>query len=785
VTWWGCEELERRGRVSIGGAIGNTEVYVVEEGGEVAGIGVRGELQIGGVGVGRGYWRKPEQTAEKFVPDGISGRKGEVLYRTGDEVRRGKDGMLEYLGRKDGQVKVRGNRIELGEVESVLGGHEGVRQCAVAVRGEGGDKRLVGYVVKREGVETSRGEMRKYLRERLPEYMVPGVIVELEEMPVTANGKLDRRRLPEAEEVRGEEEREEARTVEEEIVVGIWEEVLKVEGIGVEENFFELGGHSLLATQVMSRVNRALGVEVGLRVIFEEPTVRGLAGVVERERRAGRAVEVPEIRRVSREGELPLSFAQQRLWFLDQLEPGSTSYNSPTAVKISGNLDEGALERALNEVVRRHEILRTTIGVEGGEAVQKIKEAGGLKLEVKDLSEKKWEEREGAAEREANEDAQRPFDLENGPLMRVKLVKMGEGEHVLIITMHHIVTDEWSMGVLVRELGLLYEAYTQGRASPLEELRIQFADYAVWQRRWLQGEPLEKLLCYWRKKLSGAPPVLKLATDRPRPTARSFRGEFESFTLPPELSASLKALSRQEECTLFMTLLAGFKALLTRYTQQEDIVVGTAIGNRNRAETEQLIGFFVNTLVMRTDLSGDPSFKQLMRRIRETALEAYAHQDMPFEKVVEMVAPDRESNYNPLFQIAFGVRNAQDHELKLPGLTFRPLELETKTGRFDLTIWMVDGPDELRANWIYDTELFEAATIGRMQGHYQTLLASIVREPEAHLSELEMLSEEEKTFLENSKKRRMETNIRSLRAARRKSIAQSEALLIKKESGSA
>ena len=434
-------------------------------------------------------------------------------------------------------------------------------------------------------------------------------------LPLTPNGKLDRRALPAVELGRPElgGEYVAARTPAEEVVAGIWSVMLRVEQVGVNDNFFELGGHSLLATQVISRVREAFNVEVGLRVLFEEPTVRGLAAAVEAALKAGQGVQAPAMVKVSREGELVLSYAQQRLWFLDQLEPNSSSYNIPAAVRLRGTLDIAALEQSFGEIIRRHESLRTRFGVVDGRPVQLIEETPDFSLPVIDLSTLPEQEREVEARRLATEELQGSFDLREGPLLRARVLQLGAEEFVLLCTMHHIVSDGWSMGVFIRELTALYTAYAAGEASPLPDLTIQYADFAHWQREWLEGEVLEGQLSYWKKQLAGAPAVLELPTDYPRPAIQSFRGAHHPLTLSEDLSAKLKQLSQREGVTLFMTLLAAFQVLLSRYSGQEDIVVGSPIANRNRAETEQLIGFFVNTLVLRTDLTGDPSFVEVLR----------------------------------------------------------------------------------------------------------------------------------------------------------------------------
>ena len=500
-------------------------------------------------------------------------------------------------------------------------------------------------------------ELRRYLRERLPDYMVPTWIVLLDEWPLTPNGKLDQRALPAPAVHSGEAELQQ-RTPTEEIVAGVWAEVLRLAEVETEANFFELGGHSLLATQVVSRLRAAFGIEVHLRSLFDRPTLRGLAEQIDAALKAEEGIEMPPLRRVERDGVLPLSYAQQRLWFLEQLQSESSVYNCPVAMRLCGPLNITAFERTLAEIIRRHEVLRTSFPSLDGAPVQVIAPSTSFTLEVTDLSEVEETERETAAQHLALTEAQQPFDLANGPLVRARLVRLAEDDHIVLFTTHHIVSDGWSKGVLIKEVAALYEALNAGVPSPLEELPVQYADYAVCQREWLQGEALTKQLAYWQQYLAGAKPVLELPADRVRPAVQNFCGAYERFTLPFELSQAVKTLSRREGATLFMTLLSAFQALLYRYTAQNDICVGSPIANRNRKEIEQLIGFFSNTLVLRSHVTGDLSFRDLLQQVRETALSVYAHQDLPFERLVEVLQADRSLSYHPLFQVMFVLQNA-------------------------------------------------------------------------------------------------------------------------------
>jgi amino acid adenylation domain-containing protein len=726
----------------IGRPVANTQVYVLDREGNLACTGVPGELYIGGVGLARGYLNRPELTAEKFVPDPFSTEPGARLYRTGDRVRWLADGTLEFLGRIDHQVKVRGYRIELGEIESVLSSHPSVREAVVIVRDDAvGGQRLVAYLVTPGETGQGVAELRAYLQGKLPGYMVPSAFVTLSELPLTPNGKLDRKALP----APGASVREampelaETRRPSEELVAGVWCQVLGLERVGKDENFFELGGHSLLATQVISRVQKMFGVEIELRRLFESPTVAGLARQIEAARRAGQNISLTPIVPVSRDAELPLSFAQQRLWFLDKLVADNPVYNIPSALRLKGRLNVRALEEALTEIVRRHESLRTTFAEADGLPLQVFAPPAPVSLPCIDISALGEAEREQEARRLAEAEAQSPLDLSKGPLLRASVLRLGEEEHVVLLTMHHIISDGWSMNVLLRELTALYEAFVEGQESPLPELPVQYADFAAWQREWLSGEVLDAQLEFWKRQLSGVS-VLELPTDRPRPPVQSFSGAHERVALSAELSEAVKALGQREGTTLFMTLLAAFKALLRCYTGQYDIVVGTPVANRSREAVEGLIGFFANTLVLRTELSDEMSFSELLREVREVALDAYAHQDVPFEKLVEELQPERDLSRNPLVQVFCVLQNLTSMNLEMAGLDAQVLETDLETTKFDLTLYMNETEEGLSAAFEYSRELFDAATVRRMLKDYERLLEEFVAAPDKPLSELPLLT---------------------------------------------
>ena len=592
--------------------------------------------------------------------------------------------------------------------------------------------------------------LREHLKQYLPQYMIPSTILLLESLPLTANGKVDRRALPSPDTGRPELEQTylPPRTAMEERIAGIWKKVLPVREVGVYDNFFQLGGHSLLATQVMSRVRDAFKLQVPLRKMFELPTVAGLAEYVEQEIAVASGPEAEPLQRISRQQRLPLSYAQQRLWFIEQLDPGNVSYNVPVAVRLRGELQVEAVGRALSEVVRRHEALRTTFRKVDGEPVQVIAAAEAAPLTVTDLSE--MEAPEEQARLLAQAEAARPFALDQGPLFRATLLKLSAQEHVALLSMHHIVSDGWSLNILLQEVSTLYTAYVNGAESPLAELPLQYADYASWQREWLSGARLEEELGYWKAQLSGAPAVLALPTDHARPAVQTFNGAMQGMTLSAELSQRLRRWSEREGVTLFMTLLAAFKVLLHRYSGETEIVVGTPVANRNRLEVEGLIGFFVNTLVLRTEVKSESSFAELTQRVKEVALGAYSHQEVPFEKLVEALEPERSLSHTPLFQVMFGLQNMPLEEASMTALEMRPFRSRATTAKFDLSLAMMEAGERITGAFEYNSDLFEAETVSRMAGHLEQLLESAMAQPQARVSELGMLTavEEQQLLVE-------------------------------------
>ena len=733
----------------IGGPLANVRIYVLDRGMGPVPAGVTGEIYIAGAGLARGYLGRSELTAERFVPDPF-GEAGARLYRTGDLARwvlSGRGGRLEFLGRLDHQVKIRGHRIELGEIESALCLCSEVRQATVLAH----DGRLAAYVVPRDGGALEAEALRAHLAGSLPAAMVPSAWTFLDALPLTANGKVDRRAL--ARIVPQTEARAASvppRNDVEKALAEIWSSLLgfdELVEISVFDDFFALGGHSLLAARLPKRIHEKLGVDLPLRVIFQQPTVAGLAAAIEAELlRGGTAIVASRAEERTR---APLASSQQRLWFLYRLEPGSPAYNIPVVLRFSGPLQPACLSAALAEVVRRHAALRTTFvePAAGADAVQVIHPACGWNLPFVDLGRLAPAVRETEAARLAAGEARRPFDLKRGPLLRTALLRLGEPEHRLLATLHHIVADGWSMGVLQWELGALYQAYAAGKPSPLPKLPLQYPDYAVRQQSWLEGDEVREQLASWRERLANAP-VLELPADRPRPAVWSYRGAVEEGELPERLAAGLEQLGQRCQATPFMTLLTAFLTLLHRYTAREDLVVGTPVAGRAGADTEELIGFFVNSLALRVGLEGGPSFLELLARVRRSALAAYAHQDLPFERLVAELAQQRDLSRNPLFQVIFAFLDGWEPVAIGPGLTLYPAEgIHSGTAKFDLSFHVERAANGLRLWLEYSTDLFDGATVRRLIGHFENLLQGALAQPELPVAALPLLTEGERAQL--------------------------------------
>ena len=749
------------GTVPIGHPIANTELVLLGEDGQPVSDDADGELYIGGDGLAQGYFKRPDLTAERFVPHPHHPQRR--LYRTGDRARFGANGDLEHLGRVDFQVKVRGFRIELGEIESVLDHHPQVNQSVVVAREDTpGDKRLVAYVVPAGDASPSTRDLRAQLAESLPDYMVPGVFVTLDTFPMTPNGKVDRNALPvpDVSLVERTEEFRAPRNDDEAKMCRIWGEVLRADPVGIDDNFFELGGDSLKVAQVATRIRETFRVEMPLRWVFESPTVAALMPQIDRAEKLTAAAKELPISQVVRGEHIPPSFAQERVWFLHQLNPQNLAYNFQSSIAFKGELDIKALERSLGEILRRHESYRTSFPTVDGKPVQVVHPYDGYRLKVIDLRKKSASEQQAATRAWEQGEFQLRFDLAQVPLVRWTLFRYGDNDNMLIHMEHHLVHDGWSFNVFMCELVELYKAYANGEESPLPELPVQFAEFATWQREWMRGEVSDRQLNYWRERFKTIPPLLELPTKGPRPAAQTFRGASLRPEIDLDLCNALRALSRQQGSTLFMTMLAGFMALLHRYTGEEDIAVGTFFANRRQSESESLIGMILNNVVIRASLDANPTAREFITTVRNLVLEGANYQDVPFDRVVEAVQPKRDLSMNPLFQVMFSFHDEPMPEEGIEGLDVKltPV-LSNGSAKFDLGVigiphsaqylGLPQGSDRdgLTMIWEHNTDLFETETIDRMVEHYKSLLASIVENPDLRLSELCLVPRDEQDEL--------------------------------------
>ncbi|CAM2069714.1 Amino acid adenylation domain-containing protein [Sulfidibacter corallicola] len=728
--------------VAIGRPIANTTCYVLDAHMQPQPIGAVGELYIGGPGLARGYLNRPELTEAAFVANPFAPEDADArLYRTGDLVRWNTDGDLVFVGRVDNQVKIRGFRIEPDEVTARLLEWDHIEEAVVVVRQDGAsEKRLVAYVVAARDVDVDPAILRHRLAKSLPDYMIPSAFVLMDALPLGATGKIDRRALPapDAEDLARAAQRTSARDDSERLACSLFAEMLDIETVGIEENFFALGGHSLLATRLISQLRERLGVEIPLRDFFYKPTPKALA---ERLAQQADATTAPPLVPVTRHEAMPLSFAQQRLWFLDRLEPGSNAYNMAETMHFHEEIDVSALERAFQRLVDRHESLRTRFENRDGEPVQIIRDTLAFSLPFSDFSEVAPDERDAQVGELLNEEGRAAFDLAEGPLLKARLYKFAEAEYLLFVNMHHIISDGWSMRIFTRELFAFYRAECEGDEPQLADLPVQYADYADWQRRFLSGANLERQMTYWTERLSGELPILELPTDRPRPATQRFEGAMLSRQVPGELAQALARLSREADVTMFMTLLTAFYSLLYRYTGQEDLIVGSPIANRNRAETEHIIGFFVNSLVLRTSLAGAPNFRELLQRVRDTTLGAFDHQDVPFEMLVDRLQTERDLSRNPLFQVLFDFHTDLDGSAASPTDGNARFEVEIDSAICDLSLSVFETGDGLLLGAQYGTALFDRATIEDLLDHFVTLLTHIVATPECPVNALSMLDE--------------------------------------------
>ncbi|MCX6582106.1 MAG: amino acid adenylation domain-containing protein, partial [Candidatus Aminicenantes bacterium] len=726
------------------------EIYILDKFAGPQPIGVAGELCIAGPGLSPGYLNRPELTAKRFIHFHHSSFiiHHSNLYCTGDLARWLPDGNIEFLGRIDHQVKVRGFRIELGEIESCLSLYPAIKEVVVIARQyENRGNYLCAYIVPQSPGHPTVSQLREYLSKQLPDYMIPAYFIHLERIPLTANGKIDRKALPGPDEtfIDTGVEYVAPGTETEKKLAFIWRQLLRLERIGINDDFFQLGGDSILVNRCIARIREELHAEIPLRKFFEQPYIKALAEEIEKQER-----QVSSIKPAAREGEIPLSFAQERLWFLQELDADNVAYFVPRVIRMTGKLDISIIERTFTEIIRRHEILRTTFHTVDGQPVQRIQAPYPIKIQVLEWVGLEKQEQEQRIANFLNEEGQRPFDFEKGPLLRVAIIKLKDEEHLFVLTEHHLVHDGWTQGVLLREFIAIFSAYADGKGRPLADLPIQYADFAIWQRNHLTGDVLERHLAYWKEKLAGLAPVLELPGDRPRPPVISGRGDLEIVRLSGSYTLRLKEFSRKNGVTLFMTMLAVFKTLLYRYTGVEDLCVGAGVANRRYKEMEGMLGMVINTLLLRTQVEGEIPFTECLKRVKETCLEAYQHEDTPFGKIVEVMQPERNLSYTPLFQVLFNFMDTPGEALALPGLELELLPTHNRSAKFDINVVVAPPPEqeenepgETLIEWEYNTDIFDASTFNRLISHYNRLMEEGLNRPETPLSSLPMLSDTE------------------------------------------
>ncbi|MFP3493448.1 non-ribosomal peptide synthetase [Pseudomonas sp. SIMBA_059] len=738
VTHWHCHVADGE-RSPIGRPLGNVICRVLDEQFNPVPLGVPGELCIGGIGLARGYLGRAGLTAERFVAD----QHGTRLYRTGDRARWSADGVLEYLGRLDQQVKLRGFRVEPEEIEARLLAQEGIAQAVVLVR----EAKLIGYYTAPAGLDEQA--VKTALAAELPEYMVPALLMRLDALPLSPSGKVDRRALPEP--VWQLREHVEPETPLQQQIAAIWREVLGLPRVGLRDDFFALGGHSLLATQIISRTRQACDVELPLRTLFEASELGAFAEQVGLIQAAGHRNQQAPIARVDRSVPVPLSYSQQRMWFLWQMEPDSPAYNVGGMARLRGVLDVGRFEAALQALIMRHETLRTTFPSVDGVAYQKVSRQTGLRMDWRDFSALTPADCQQRLQHLAEHEAHTPFNLETGPLLRACLVKAGEQEHYLVLTLHHIVTEGWAMDIFARELSALYEAFIDERDSPLAPLPVQYLDYSVWQRQWLESGERQRQLDYWTAQLGHEHPLLELPADRPRPPVQSHQGELYRFDLSDALAARVRAFNAERGLTLFMTMTATLAVLLYRYSGQTDLRIGAPVANRIRPESEGLIGAFLNTQVLRCQLDGQMRVGELFEQVRHTVIEGQSHQDLPFDHLVEALQPTRSAAYNPLFQVMCNVQRWEFQQSRqLAGMTVEYLANDARATKFDLNLEVTDLDQRLGCCLTYSTDLFDEPRIARMAEHWRNLLEALIGDPQQRLSELPLLSAAEQRALQHS-----------------------------------
>jgi len=732
--------------VPIGLPFPNIQILILDEYLNMTPVGVKGELFIGGVSLARGYYKKPHLTAERFIPNLYSNIPGDRLYKTGDIARFLPDGNIEFLGRSDYQIKLRGFRIELGEIENAISEFKNIKDSVVVVKDDtNGDKRLIAYFLQKGNSIIDTIKLREFVSGRTPDYMIPSAFIRMDQFPLTPNGKIDRKCLPEPDQGEIQKSLEldyiAPRNPTEKIIAGIWSEILAIEKIGIKHNFFLLGGHSLLATQVISRIKTELKVNLPLRFIFEKPTVSDLTSEVEKIKLTSNGQEEEKMVPRAIQENIPLSFAQERLWFLDQIEPNSPFYNMPESYRIKGIIDLNILETCFNDIIIRHESLRTFFISEDGNPYQSIQDSYKLEIPLIDLSNLPLTERDEESKVIIEEESKTPIPISKVPLFRIKIIKYDENDHIFLMTIHHIISDDWSTKVIIKELTALYQSYQQRTKLIIPPLKIQYADYSIWQREWLKDERLQTHIDYWKNQLTGIPTLLELPTDHSRPNVQTFNGDYITFNIPSSVTSSIASISSEENVTSFMLLLTAFKLLLYKLSGQEDICVGTPSANRNREEIEPLVGFFVNTLALRTNCSGSLTFQELISIIKETTLGAYAHQDLPFETIVDSINPERNLSHSPIFQVMFVYQNAAGKTMDGSSeLSITPIDSHSKTSKFDLTLFVVDTGDSVGGAFEYNTDIYEKSTIENFVDYYIKILSDGLEHKNTTLSEFELIT---------------------------------------------
>ncbi|HEY0367728.1 MAG TPA: amino acid adenylation domain-containing protein [Pyrinomonadaceae bacterium] len=754
--------------IPLGRPMANTQVYILDSNLEPVPVGVTGEIHIGGANVARGYFDRPELTAEKFIPNAFATSPGRRLYKTGDLGRFLKTGDVEYRGRTDHQVKIRGSRIEIGEIQSALDTHPDIRASIVLAQDDAsGEKRLTAYVLSR-GKKPSNREIRSFLSKKLPEFMIPASVVVLEEFPKTASGKVDRLSLPKPADVR--EDHVAPRNLTEEIVAELLADILKVDDISINDDFFELGGHSLLIPQVTTRLSELFAIELPLRALFDNSRVSELAATIESLRSVDRAVTQIPIIPIGRNGELPMTFAQESLWAIDQIAPVTGAYNIPRALRLKGSFSTEVLQQSLNAIISRHESLRTVFRSINGKPFALMNPECKIELVIRDLN--KAADLDAEVRFQVAEESRRPFNLSTGPLLRVTVLRLAEDEHILIVTMHHIISDGWSIGLFFDELASYYHDLLNGDELQVDTLPIQYADFAAWQRNSLPPATLNASLAYWQQQLADSPGVAELPVYQPRPAIRTFQGNRHVFEIPAGLTRAVKQLARDERVTLFMTLLGAFQTLLWTYSKHDNIVTGSPSAGR-RPGTEYLIGYFVNTLVLKTSFSGNPTFREIMRRVGDATRDALDHEHVPFAKVVETLQTERTLSYNPVFQVWFVLQAGprRDERRDFPGLEVEPYPIESDVTRHDLQLTMWENLEVLKAAFTYNTDILALETVSYMAEQFLGLLARIVEEPEVRMNDLHTLLEQGREEHDHFKKAEQQQFARQkLQSARRKSL---------------